>query len=893
MAEDRETPKGLNILCIDSGGIRGLSSLVVLQEIMLRVEANSGRQVHPHMHFDMIAGTGTGGISACMLGRLRMSIQNAIQAYSDLMESVFTDKKSIGSTVYKGTKLQEALKTTVRNATGDQDEKMLETQASECKTAVFAMAKHNLNTGLPVIFRSCVVAANPCPHCTIREAIYATMAHPDLFKGIEIVSELGPQSFIGGELGCSNPLAHVLSEIQRVYPGRQVACIISIGAGHARTIQIPGPSLRRMILGSQDVVVMKEMATDSERVAEEMAVRFRDVKNVYFRFNADQGMQNLKAGSWERRDEVVAHTSAYLQKSETNQKPGLAVRSSVERVETIPTGHIGGQHGSILITTRLPDLARLAKGPGSVCRLSSMRLALLIKAARLEDQYLSDEETEAAEALLKGFGYLALAIVHASAFIAHVPGMTLVKYQSLFLSRKKDMLEQYRGLPATAKLDDYGETVYTTWKMCHNQLQPESRSMLSLMAYLHYDRISESIFENAFLGIESHENVIPQTELEVLAQNHVNQYLSTFDSDGSWDSLRFATVMTDLISYSLVDFDRINLAYSIHLLVQDWARSVVSQPHELATEYTAALLSLSVDWEESAESMAFMRHLGPHVDSVLKHNPSIGPNHMNNFPAVYHRTGQWALQEKIQRRVVEMCQQFLGQDDPYTLRAMGRLAETHCSLGQWDQAERLQLWVLDAEKARLGEEHPDTMTTIAWLAQIYSELGRWDEAEQLQVKVLDASKRVSREEHPDTLKHIGNLAHTYSMLGRYQEAEQLQIQVLDAHKRLLGMDHPHTVTSMHRLALTYYESGRLYEAEQLQTKELDASKRVLGEERPDTLKSIVQLGHIYSRLGWWNNVEDLYITAISISERVLGKSHPSTCSYREALDVMQAMRQKE
>ncbi|CAE6405052.1 unnamed protein product [Rhizoctonia solani] len=510
---------------------------------MLRVEAHSGRQVHPHMHFDMIAGTGTGGISACMLGRLRMSIQNAIQAYSDLMESVFTDKKSIGSTVYKGTKLQEALKTTVRNATGDQDEKMLETQASECKTAVFAMAKHNLNTGLPVIFRSCVVAANPGPHCTIREAIYATMAHPDLFKGIEIVSELGPQSFIGGELGCSNPLAHVLSEVQRVHPGRQVACIISIGAGHARTIQIPGPSLWRMILGTQDVVVMKEMATDSECVAEEMAVRFRDVKNVYFRFNVDQGMQNLKAGSWERRDEVVAHTSAYLQKTETNQKLGLAVRSSVERAETIPTGHIdghildlgskqptkfkrcpaptpmytgrelentqlatcitestnerrvavvyglggagktqlvlnvvertrdewdhvifvdassnetieqtlkefailkgiggtcettlhwledcrerwlvvfdnvdtpsinirqyipGGQHGSILITTRLPDLARLAKGPGSVCRLSSMRkedgLALLIKAARLEDQYLSDEETEAAEALLK------------------------------------------------------------------------------------------------------------------------------------------------------------------------------------------------------------------------------------------------------------------------------------------------------------------------------------------------------------------------------------------------------------------------------------------------------------------------------------------------------------
>ena len=70
-----------------------------------------------------------------MLGRLRMPIQKAIQEYSNLMETVFTDKKSIGSTAYKGTKLQDALKTMVRDATGDEDEKMLESKSdSECKT---------------------------------------------------------------------------------------------------------------------------------------------------------------------------------------------------------------------------------------------------------------------------------------------------------------------------------------------------------------------------------------------------------------------------------------------------------------------------------------------------------------------------------------------------------------------------------------------------------------------------------------------------------------------------------------------------------------------------------------------------------------------------------------
>ena len=78
MSNTPEGSKGLNVLCIgelrfistegtnakideDGGGVRGLSSLIVLQEIMRRVNATSGREIHPHEHFDVIAGTGTGG----------------------------------------------------------------------------------------------------------------------------------------------------------------------------------------------------------------------------------------------------------------------------------------------------------------------------------------------------------------------------------------------------------------------------------------------------------------------------------------------------------------------------------------------------------------------------------------------------------------------------------------------------------------------------------------------------------------------------------------------------------------------------------------------------------------------------------------------------------------
>lgn len=70
----------LRILCLDGGGVRGISSLYILKELM----AQASRQlaldrpheprtvVRPCQVFDLIGGTSTGGLVALMLGRLEM-----------------------------------------------------------------------------------------------------------------------------------------------------------------------------------------------------------------------------------------------------------------------------------------------------------------------------------------------------------------------------------------------------------------------------------------------------------------------------------------------------------------------------------------------------------------------------------------------------------------------------------------------------------------------------------------------------------------------------------------------------------------------------------------------------------------------------------------------------
>ena len=90
--------------CTDGGGVRGYSMLIILQELMHRTFVETeGRAPKRHEvpkpceHFDLIAGTGTGGLIAIMLGRLRMDVETCKDVYVRMTRKVFeTDKTFAG-----------------------------------------------------------------------------------------------------------------------------------------------------------------------------------------------------------------------------------------------------------------------------------------------------------------------------------------------------------------------------------------------------------------------------------------------------------------------------------------------------------------------------------------------------------------------------------------------------------------------------------------------------------------------------------------------------------------------------------------------------------------------------------------------------------------------------
>jgi hypothetical protein len=96
------------------------------------VEAN-GRPPRPDEkpkpcdYFDLIAGTGTGGLIALMLGRMRLDLETCKNVYVRMTRRVFeTDKTIAGipykNTLFKASKLEDAIRDCVREHTVYEDE---------------------------------------------------------------------------------------------------------------------------------------------------------------------------------------------------------------------------------------------------------------------------------------------------------------------------------------------------------------------------------------------------------------------------------------------------------------------------------------------------------------------------------------------------------------------------------------------------------------------------------------------------------------------------------------------------------------------------------------------------------------------------------------------------
>ena len=316
------------------------------------------------------------------------------------------------------------------------------------------------------------------------------------------------------------------------------------------------------------------------------------------------------------------------------------------------------------------------------------------------------------------------------------------------------------------------------------------------------------------------------------------------------------------------------------IAVQDYSRSLFDSEqvrghlnrafkygHDLGIEYKTVELSAAVEVIEDV--------LGPDHPYTLTVR--------NNLAVAYRSVGRFGEAIELFEQVLAERERVLGADHPDTLKTRDSLAGAYRSVGRFGEA--IDAWeelLPDCQRV-LGADHPDTLNTRNNLAGAYKSVGRFGEAIELYEQVLAERERVLGADHPDTLNTRNNLAGAYKSVGRFGEAIELYEQVLAERERVLGPDHPDTLTVRNNLAGAYKSVGRLAEAIDELEKLLPDCQRVLGADHPDTLTVRNNLAVAYESVGRFGEAIELFKQVLAERERVLGPDHPATLTVRNNL----------
>ncbi|QRV91158.1 nephrocystin-3 protein [Ceratobasidium sp. AG-Ba] len=568
---------------------------------------------------------------------------------------------------------------------------------------------------------------------------------------------------------------------------------------------------------------------------------------------------------------------------------------------------------NILVTTRNYQNTGLACDIESQLHIRDMSKQdarkLLAKAAGI-----SENLDCAAESLLKELGYFALAIVQAGAYIRN-NSCTVSRYLEMYLEDRGQLLEEYAQ--TVPKLDNYDLTVYATWRVSYAKIPKPDQQFYNMMAFMHHEHIPEEIFQLAALSVNQYKSTLPLSNDEHSREQGLSRVLSRFQRpDGGWDKAVFFKSIRELRAYSLIDINGADGSYSIHPLVQQWARSEVADSQTVRS-YTALLLASCVTPDHKSKDYAFRKMLLNHLDALPvkeKAAPQIagrtktvyyeagryneaeqlvegelqaktdrlGGKHLSTLrckawkASILSKQGRWDDARALQQQVLDVIEQVGGKTHPYTLTTKASLADTYRNQGLWVEAENLGREVVALSREILGDKHCDTTTRMGNLACTLWKQRKWGEAEALDREVIEIKKQLYGEDHQDTQTSIANLATALWSQGRVQEAKDLHEEVLEVSKRVRGADHPHTLKCMNNLASAYWSSEMWQEGEELQKEVVEITRKVQGEDHPQTLKSMANLAEMHRHQKRWKDAEALEREVVKLRRQKLGDRHPDT-----------------
>ncbi|XTI91299.1 FabD/lysophospholipase-like protein [Cenococcum geophilum] len=275
------------LLALDGGGVRGLSTLQIVKQLMDTIDPESPPK--PCDYFDMIGGTSTGGLIAIMLGRLRMTVDECIDAYVSPSDRIFQKRRhcvTIKGQVqrrFDSDELQRAIKEIVARQGLAEDALLKDAPDAKCKVFVCATSSETGDTVRLTSYRSPRGRERLLRTAKIREAGRVTSAAS---SDPITVSDFG-ENFVDGAIGANNPVYEDGVPLLTPFKGE----LIGIGK------------------------ILLAIATETEKTADRFSRDKSQLNDTgrYYRFNVLRGLEEIALEDSKQKSAIIAATDRYIE----------------------------------------------------------------------------------------------------------------------------------------------------------------------------------------------------------------------------------------------------------------------------------------------------------------------------------------------------------------------------------------------------------------------------------------------------------------------------------------------------------------------------------------------------------------------------------------------------